>query len=314
MKLKSTVLWSGATLLGVAIVVGALLRPAPEVAPAASTASNTDAFPFVRSMEGTKADGKLTVNADNSLVVDAELGYLFDYYLSALGEKPLESIRVEIERELDRKLKPAAAAQAKLLLNHYLDYKRELVEVEKNLKPSNNSQGAAIRARLAALQKARAKYFTSAESAGLFGLTDINDKDALARIDIDEDKTLSPAQKKEKFAKLDANLPPELREAREAPLRVTKMEEEVAKMRANGGTDQDVYQFRSKTFSPEAANRLAELDREEDKWKARITIYLAARKQILQNDQSQPQQLAAIEALRQQQFSAEEQTRLPAYE
>jgi lipase chaperone LimK len=314
MKLKSSILWFGAALLGVAITAVVVLQPlTPETPPVAASIDGAKPFAFVRSMEGTQSDGNLKVNASNDLVVDAELGHLFDYYLSALGEKSLESIRVEIERELDRKLSPAAAAQAKILLNHYINYKRELVAIEKNLKPGT-SLASGIRARLEAIKKTRAKFFSSTETAGLFGFTDTYDQDALARIEIDEDKTLNAEQKKAKIAQLDANLPPVLREAKEAPLRIAKVEEAVAQMRAKGGTDQDVYQFRSKAFSPEAATRLADLDREEDKWKARINTYLAARKQILQSNQEPTQQSAAIDALRQQQFSPEEQVRLPAYE
>ena len=64
-----------------------------------------DLFAFVRSMDGTRPDGNVTVAAGDALVVDAELGHLFDYYLAGLGEKDLLAIRTEIERELDRRLR-----------------------------------------------------------------------------------------------------------------------------------------------------------------------------------------------------------------
>lgn len=313
MKLKPSYLWSGAALVSVALVGSMLLPTAPTPAQSSNaTLPRTDPNAFVRSQEGTKPDGDLKV-APNGLVVDAELGHLFDYYLSAMGEKSLAAIKVETERELDRKLSPAAAAQAKKLLARYLDYKRDLIDVEKNIKVAN-SQAAGIRARINALNQVRAKYFSAEEIKGLFGFNDAYDQDALARIEVEENKALNPEQKQQALAKLDQQLPPEIRAAREAPLKLTKVEEQVAQIRAKGGTDQDIYQLRAKAFSPEAAARLAEVDREEAQWQARIKAYLAQRNQIRQSAQSEAQQLAAIAALRQQQFSEQEQIRLPAYE
>lgn len=313
MKLKPSLLWSGLALAALAGLATVLLRPASAPQAPAADLPRTDPFAFVRSMEGTKPDGNLKVATNSSLVVDAELGHLFDYYLSALGEKSLEAIRVETERELDRKLSPQAAQEAKRLLGRYLDYKRDLIEVEKNLKPGA-SQADMIRARLQGLQQTRAKFFSASESNGLFALSDLRDQDALARIEVSENKNLNAEQKKEQLARLDTQLPAPLREEREAPLKVQKMEEAVAQLRAKGGSDQDVYQLRAKTFSPEAAARLAEVDREDAQWKARIAIYLAARKQVMQTTPEPAQQAAAILGLRQQHFSAEEQLRLPAYE
>ena len=310
---RASLIWSGAGLAGLALLATALLRPGTETAEPVATLPRTDAGAFVRSMEGTRPDGKLKVAAGEALIVDAELAHLFDYYLSALGEKSLDAIRVETERELDRRLSPRAAAEAKRLLGRYLDYKRELAEVEKHIKPGA-TQSAMMRARLQGLLQTRAKFFNANESKGLFALSDMRDQDALARMEIADATTLNAAQKSEKLAQLDASLPAPLREEREAPLKVSNMEQAVAALRAKGGSDQDVYELRAKTFSPEAAARLAEVDREEAQWQARIATYLAARKQLLQSTPDQAQQLAAIARLRQQYFKPEEQVRLPAYE
>jgi lipase chaperone LimK len=50
-------------------------------------------------------------NANDQLEVNAELAYLFDYYLAGLGERPLDAIRTQIIRELERRLRPAPAAK-----------------------------------------------------------------------------------------------------------------------------------------------------------------------------------------------------------
>ncbi len=311
---KKPVLVLGATAVLAVSLVFFINRPqAP--APVAAAPSEANLFPFVRSLEGTRSDGDLKTADGDNLVVDAELGRMFDYYLSALGEKSLDAIKIEAERELDRKLKPNAAKQAKRLLAQYLDYKRALVELEKDQKLSG-STAAIVKARLAAMQKIRAQFFSAQEAQGLFGFSDAYDMDAVARLEVADDKTLSDAQKAEKLAAIDAAMSPQLREEREAPLRIVKAEETVKAMRAKGASEQDIYRFRSTTFSPDAAARLAEVDREEAAWKARIANYLAERNRINTEMAQQPESTrqAALEQLRLSRFSAEEQSRLVAYE
>lgn len=285
----------------------ALLAPPAAPPPEAVDAPKADPFAFVRSMEGTRPDGDVRADPDGELVVDAELGHLFDYYLAGLGEKDLQAIRAEIERELDRRLKPGPAAKAKRLLASYLDYKRALVSLESGMAQGTDMASAA-RARLAGMQKLRAQYFTPKEIAGLFGFSDAYDADALARIEISQDPKLSVAQRADKLAALDQKLSPAMREEREAPTRVIRTEEAVQQLRAKGATDDEVYRLRAAAFSPEGASRLAELDRDEAAWKQRIARYLAERSALA------PGAAAAVQQLRDKYFSPEEQRRLPAYE
>jgi lipase chaperone LimK len=289
-----------------------LTRPAEHIPP--KVMAEPDMFAFVHSMTGTRPDGNLTVTADDALVADVELRRMFDYYLGAIGEKNIDQIRAEIELELDRKLKPVPAVQAKRLLTRYIDYKRALVDVEKNPQTPSSGVGT-VRARLLAMQQMRARFFTPKEVESMFGFDDAYDTDAVARLEINQDAGLSAAQKKVKLAALDAAMSPALREAREAPLKVARMEESAQKMRAGGASEDDVYRMRAKAFSPEAAARLAAVDQETLNWKNRIASYLAARNNLIGNPTlSDADRQTALQQLRDAQFSADEQKRLAAYE
>ena len=311
MTFRNPVLWIGAAALAAAFFIPMLIQQREEIVP--ETAAEPNLFPFVRSLEGTAPDGNIKTASDDVLIVDAELARLFDYYLAAVGEKPLDAIRAEIENELDRRLKPLAAAEAKRLLARYLDYKHALAEVEKNAQLAGASANAA-RSRLEAMQQVRARFFSAAESDGLFGFDDAYDMDAVARLEIGQDKSLTDAQRQEKLAAVNAKLPPALREARDAPLQIIKLEESVEKMRANGASEDDIYRMRAAALSPEAAARFAEVDQEEAAWKSRITAYLAERNKLMSNTVhlAEPERQGALE--RQARFNAEEQRRLAAYE
>lgn len=205
--------------------------------------------------------------------------------------------------------------QARQLLARYLDYKRDLVTVEQGLQAGASGNGIdAIKARLDAIRQARLRFFSAAEVQAMFGLEDAYDRYNVERYEIAEDKTLTDAQKKEKLAALEAAMPPELRQEQEAPLAVAKLEEKVQQLRANGASDDDAYRMRAAALNPEAAARLAEVDREEAAWKSRIAGYLAERSKVLNANLSDAGRQAAIQQLRDSRFSQQEQMRLAAYE
>lgn len=284
------------------------LRPGEPPAPPPEKAE-PDLFAFVRSMEGTLPDGNVTVAAGDKLVVDAELGHLFDYYLAGLGEKPLAAIRSQIETELDRRLAPVPAREAKRLLGAYLAYKQALAGAEQALPPQADA-AAAARARLQAMRALRGNYFTAEESAGLFGASDAYDDDAVARMAILGDTALDEAQRQTRLAALDQQLSPAQRAARDAPVKVAQLDASVRALRAQGGGENEVYRLRANTFTPEAAARLAELDREESRWQQRIIAYQAQKAGL----PGGAQDAAALQQLRDASFTPEEQRRLGAYE
>lgn len=302
--------------------VGLLLRHDAPAAPASLTATDgagaagvagtapaQDGSPAGRATAGTQPDGAARADANDRLQVNAELAYLFDYYLAGLGQRPLEAIRADIIRELDKRLRPAPAAAARRLLDAYLAYKRALVDLERDLPPASDPVQSA-RQRLAAVQQLRSAYFSNDESAGLFAASDAYDLDAIARLDINSDASLSDAQRQQRLAALDARLPPKLREDREAPTRIIKLEATVSQARAQGADDNEIYRLRATALSPSAAARLADVDREEADWQRRISAYQTQRRQLQQSTSD----ANALQQLRDAGFTPDEQKRLPAYE
>jgi lipase chaperone LimK len=263
------------------------------------------ARPFAPSLQGTRPDGAVHVMPDDGVVADARLIELFDYYLSTVGEKSPAAVRAEIERELDRTLRPPAAAAAKRVLARYIAYRQAMAALETDARLSG-PDAAALNQRLAALRGLRAQYFSQREIAAIFGPEDAANADALARMEIREDRTLTAQQKRERLAALDAGLPADVRAARDAPLKIVRVQEEAERLRASGAGEDDVFRLRADAFGADAAGRLAAVDRDEAEWKRRIDAYLAQRRG-LRGD-------AAVAALRSRMFSEDEQRRLAAYE
>ncbi|MBV8635471.1 MAG: lipase secretion chaperone [Burkholderiaceae bacterium] len=292
-----------------------ILKPAgiqPQQPQFAQAARDDNPFTFVKSMEGTTQDGQPNV-ADNSVVADAELRHMFDYYLGAIGEKTLPQIHAEIELQLTHQLPATALPSAKQLLERYIAYKTALVDLEKA--PPQQTDANPLRARMIAMRQVRQRYFSPKEIAGMWGAEDTYDDDAVARWEIMQDPHLNAEQKRAKLAKLDAAMPPALRAEREAPLKVALEEDKAKQMRAAGAGEDEIYRMRAATFSPEAAARMAAVDQENAQWKSRIGDYLEQRNKLLGDATlSDANRQTALQQLRDAKFSAMEQKRLGAYE
>lgn len=312
-------------LLSLALVGGALYAwwPAEEPAapPVAAIGPVSRAAPFVRSMQDTLPDGNLQTlpvggasGASGSLAY-GELKRLFDYYLSAVGEQSIETITLQIRGELDRRLPPEQAKKAQRLLGLYIEFKRELVRLESQPQLVGNGL-LAIRSRFNAMQDVRAKYFSAEEAQGMFGFEDAYDMDAIARLEVDQNPALNAEQKKQQLAALDASMPEQLRKEREATSMVVRLEQQAQALRAKGGSEDDVYRMRAKELDPQAAARLADVDREEVAWKGRIARYLEERTKLLQSQSnaSASEREASLAQLQQSSFSEAERPRLVAYE
>ncbi|MHB8950574.1 MAG: lipase secretion chaperone [Rhodoferax sp.] len=276
---------------------------------------------FVPSMQGTVPDGDLRMlpGAQAALATSAlpyaELKRLFDYYLSAVGEQTIEAITQEIAGDLQQRLSADQLPAAKRLLALYLQFKLALVDLEK--KPElAGTDVKAIRQRLLAMQDLRSQFFSFEETQGMFAFEDDYDQDAVARLEVSQNPALNAAQKKEQLAALDASQSALLREEREAPRVVLKVEEMAQTLRAQGASEDDIYRMRSKELNPEAAARLAEVDRDESAWKSRIASYLDERSKLLQaqGDALPAEREAALAQLQQSQFNPDERRRLAAYE
>ena len=311
--------------IGLALVSGGVLvwfqNEGSEASHPAALGPVTRAAPFVRSMQDTLPDGDLQTmqsvanTSASGVLAYGELKRLFDYYLSAVGEQSIATITQQIRGELDRRLPAPQAAKAQCLLALYIEFKRELLRLESQPQLAGNGVSA-VRGRLLAMQDLRGRFFSEEETQGMFGFEDAYDMDAIARLEISQNPALNALQKQQQLATLDAAMPANLRREREASSVVVRVEQQAQELRAKGASEDDIYRMRAKEFDPQAAARLAEVDREETAWKGRIARYLEARNQLLKAQANTPEseRQTLLAQLRQTHFTEGERPRLPAYE
>jgi len=98
-----------------------------------------------------------------------------------------------------------------------------------------------------------------------------------------------------------------------APDLLVHTEQAVRQARARGASEDDIYRLRAAGLSAATATQLADMEREEAAWQARIGAYFVERDRLLANASAVPAD-ELLHQLRDARFSAAEQQRLTAFE
>ncbi|AUX42801.1 lipase chaperone [Sorangium cellulosum] len=278
-------------------------RPAPAGAPGLGLPARPRAAP--PSLRGTDVDGAVIVDERGDLVVGPEILALFDYFLSATGEEPAAAIRARIVAAIRERAGGRAADQAVALLDRYLGYRE-----------AAGAAGAAPEvdpaARLAVLRELRREHFGEADATRLFGDEEREGEAALDEARIAADPALSPEERDAQIAAVEAALPEHLRAAREAAMRPLAQQVEEQALRAAGASAEQIHAHRVAVVGPEAADRLAELDRQRAAWQERLDTFSEQRAAIAEETTDPQARRAAEEELLAREFTPEERLRVRA--
>ena len=274
-------------------------------APAPSAAAEPDLPPSLR---GSEPDGALSVDASGRFVPDRGALARFDWFLSATGEEPADALRARIVRHLRETLAPDAAAEAEAFLDRYLAYRDAMREL---------TRGGAVpddlERRLQWIRETRRAYFGPELAETLFG-----EEERVAMLDLErravvQDASLTPEEREERLAAIEARLPESVRAARASATAPARVAREVEAVRARGGSDAEVFAVRERAFGADAAERLAALDQRRAKWRSRLEEWRVERSAIEADPSLSPKErAAAVRAARAARFGPDEEARVRA--
>lgn len=263
------------------------------------------------SLAGTNVDGGFVVDEHGRFVPTRDALDVFDYYLAASGEEPPEVLRARIEAHIGEQLGGEAARDARALLDTYLGFREALRALTEAGAPPHD-----LERRLQWVRELRRRHFGADTAETLFG-----DEERALSVDLERrrvhaDPTLDEAERAERLAALEAELPPGVRAARTAARAPTRMHREIEAMRAAGSSDAEIFAAREAEFGAAAAERLAALDAERAAWRARLDDYLQARDALLSEAEgdNDEERAAAVDALRRERFDEQERLRVKALE
>lgn len=195
---------------------------------------------------------------------------------------------------------PDLATRALAMAERYVDYRVALGA----LSAPKGDDPTALRNSLNARQRLREKFFTPEEYDALFEREAVLDRYTLARLEIQHNTALSPAQKARALQEAESEWPADQRAERAQAVAHLGAAAQTQDFDARGVDERTRYQLRSATYGTDAAQALARLDQEERAWNQKLDDYHAAKGQT-----ADPAQL---QALRDQLFTPQEQMRVEA--
>lgn len=264
------------------------------------------------SFGGTTVDGNFRLDADGNLLISEDIRRIFDYFLAAAGEEPLRTSVERLRAYIAAQLPANARGQALALLNRYLDYKRELVLLERDLPQSANLE--ALRQREAAVQALRARIFDAQTQQAFFARETAYNQFTLQRLAILHNQQLNDAGKAAAVDQLRNSLAAEMQDT-VLPQLQNELRQQTAQLKAAGAKPEQIRQLRQQLVGAEATQRLEALDQQRKTWKKRIAQYRRDKATIENNTGlSDSDKRSAIAQLVIENFNEREQLRLEAAE
>jgi lipase chaperone LimK len=264
------------------------------------------------SFGGTTVDGVFRLDADGNLLISEDIRRIFDYFLAAAGEEPLRTSVERLRAYIVAQLPASAREQALALLNQYLDYKRELVLLERDLPHMANLD--ALRQREAAVLALRARIFDAQTQQAFFAREEAYNQFTLQRLAILHNSQLDDAGKAAAVDQLRNSLPAEMQDT-VLPQLQNELRQQTAQLQAAGAKPEQIRQLRQQLVGAEATQRLEVLDQQRQTWKKRIALYSTAKAAIENNPgMSASDKRSAIAQLAAENFDEREQLRLEAAE
>ncbi|MCY1272507.1 Lipase chaperone [compost metagenome] len=284
----------------------------PAEAPIGGTALPPTVAPLPPSFRGTEVDGGFRLDAAGNLMVTQDIRRLFDYFLAAIGEEPMKTSIKRLRDYIAAVLDQPAEDQALALLEQYLQYKRELVLLERDLPVLADLD--AIRRRESAVHDLRARVFSPEAHEAFFAEEEAYNRFNLERLAILRDDSLDAAAKGDAVDRLRASLPETLQDS-VLPSLQNELHSRTAELRAQGASPEQIRALRLQLVGSEATGRLEALDQQRAAWKQRVAAYSAEKARIeAQGGLSETDKQAAIRRLAEEGFDERERLRLDAAE
>ena len=192
------------------------------------------------------------------------------------------------------------AVRAAALVERYIDYRVALGSIRP---PTDPGDPRTLRNAIDARDQVRSRYFAPEENEALFARDAELDRYTLARLEVERNSALSKSQKEAALQEAEAGLSDAQRMQRADATSYLGVAAQTAAFEASGASEQARYTQRQAAHGDAAARQLAQLDREERDWQARLDDYDAARK----NGASEQD----LQRVRSRLFSEVEQLRLP---
>ena len=269
---------------------------------------------FYKTLPGSLSDAPkpaaLESDAEGNLIINQRVQRLFEFYLMAMGEEPIENIIARIKYDLQTQLSDQAYLEANTLLEGYLQYRNNIGIIKNQYAEhaaiSGNDMQLIKEIKLA-IRDSRSSFLPDEAITSFYSQEDDYDDYMIRKIQILSDQTLSAEDKRTALILLDEDSPTELVNSQKKAKQLSGVSNSVKELRELGASDEVVYIYREQELGTEAADRLSTLDAERQAWQSRVGTYRIELGNIESMDAySETDKQSMIDALRHQHFDGQE--------
>ena len=211
----------------------------------------------VNTYQGTQPDGDINLDENGNVIIDKDLKRLFDYYLSAIGELPLDQMRKYLQQFAAQELNPDQLQQ---LLNHFDQYHSYLERADKYFQQFADDLNLQDKMKL--LSDYRLDTLGMKMSNAFFA-----DEQGYIEFVLTEKNTDELAQQQLNWL--------------EAENQATEFQDVVLENRVFNNSEnispEEVHQYRIEEYGQEAADRLSQLDQHRAQWQSVVDGYFQQR-------------------------------------
>jgi len=273
--------------------------------------------PLPESLQGTDVDGELLLDANGNLIISHGLRNLFEYFLSAKNEEPLDVILGRLREYIHKQIPDEPAREAIAILDSYISYKKKLEEIESPEGLQGEELGTldAVRDALTRRMMLRRQMMTHDVVNAFFGDEEKYDQFNLQLIEIKQNSVLTHEAKDAEILELEKMLPESIQQMRQEERARSSREQTVDEMRKNGKSEEEIFEFRKNEMGEEAAQRWQKLEQEREIWNNKVDSFMEQRNTISSDPNLTPQeQKLAIDRLKFESFDESELKRIDVEE
>ena len=252
------------------------------------------------SLRGLEIPGPLTVTAAGELVPTVNLRYLFDFFMSGLGEESSERVARRVQAYLTQQLPSAAQQQALAAFERYRRYQHRSQNRLDELREDSLSTAEILEDMI----DFRRQFFPDDEFEAFYDTEDAYDRDTVRRLKVLGESGLSSDERQTKLAALEEELPAELRRSLSRFQEGAVLDQELnafVESQLSEDPDVGIHARHSHRYGSEAADRLQKVAERRQLWQQRVQSYVHDSKSLSPTD---------AKALMERRFSKKERQRL----
>ncbi|WP_416398385.1 lipase secretion chaperone [Allohahella sp. A8] len=307
--------------------------PDPAPAPVAAAVDSTpepeawDGAAFAPSLAGTDIDGKLEADEQGYLKVSIDVKDFFDYFLGAVGERSVEDVMAMLHQQIDQRLPPEAAAQARMMLENYVGYQHAMADMmgqpmaaqdQSNMQQTYDYYAQTMEQTFEQLKALRRQYFGPQEVDAFFSLEEAYGEYALTAMKLNADESLTPQAREAALKEAERILPAQMIEAEKQARKQVALSDATVELFEQGRSPEEIKSILAQRYPDQydakATDSVVSHLAREAAFEQRMQGYLEQKAALLADGISEADASAAIAALQARTFDEAELARVAAEE